>query len=80
MSQFELKERHPVMGNALVIPLSPPLAKGAKIAVQINYSTTREGTAIGWLEKDQTAGKRFDYLFSQCQAVSSLSTASPLFP
>jgi hypothetical protein len=67
------------MGSALAITLSPPLAKGAKIAVRISYSTTREGTALGWLDKDQTAGKKFDYLFSQCQAVSSLYTRSPIF-
>ncbi|QRV76953.1 leukotriene-A4 hydrolase [Ceratobasidium sp. AG-Ba] len=72
---YDLKERHPVMGNALVIPLSPPLDKGAKIVVRIAYSTTRECTAIGWLEKEQTAGGKFGYLFSQCQAIHARSLA-----
>lgn len=73
--KYDLKERHPVMGSALVIPLSSTLNKGAKIAVRIAYSTTRECTAIGWLEKEQTAGGKFDYLFSQCQAIHARSLA-----
>ncbi|KAG8745452.1 hypothetical protein FRC10_007995 [Ceratobasidium sp. 414] len=72
---YDLKKRHPVMGSALMIPLSPPVDKGAKIVVQISYSTTRECTAIGWLEKEQTAGKKFDYFFSQCQAIHARSLA-----
>lgn len=72
---YDLKKRHPVMGRALVIPLSPPINKGAKIVVRITYSTTSECTAIGWLEKEQTAGKKFDYFFSQCQAIHARSLA-----
>ncbi|KAG8741670.1 hypothetical protein FRC12_015597, partial [Ceratobasidium sp. 428] len=73
--EYDLKKRHPVMGSALVIPLSPSLQKGAKIVVRITYSTTRECTAIGWLEKEQTAGKKYDFFFSQCQAIHARSLA-----
>lgn len=76
-SQYELKKRHPVMGSALVVSLSTAPQKGAQIKLKVIYSTTNECTAIGWLDKEQTAGKKFDYLFSQCQAVSK-TTSRPV--
>ncbi|KEP52053.1 leukotriene-A4 hydrolase [Rhizoctonia solani 123E] len=73
--KYDLQERHPVMGSALVIPLPSALQKGDQVVLQINYSTTTQCTAIGWLDKEQTAGKKFDYLFSQCQAIHARSLA-----
>lgn len=79
------------MGSALTIDLdtNEVVKSGDEVNVQIEYNTTPECTAIGWLEKEyvtrtsatavtrsvfhlrQTAGQKFDFLFSQCQPVSS---------
>jgi leukotriene-A4 hydrolase len=37
--------------------------------ISIFYSTTPEGEAIQWLTPEQTVGKKYPYLFSQCQAI-----------
>ncbi|KDQ17535.1 hypothetical protein BOTBODRAFT_172006 [Botryobasidium botryosum FD-172 SS1] len=73
--EYSVKPRHEVMGSALVIPLPSPPVSGATLEVAIEYSTTDQCTAIGWLEKEQTAGKKFEYLFSQCQAIHARSLA-----
>lgn len=38
------------MGSALVVPFQ--LAKGETGQIKIAYSTTKSGTAVGWLEKE----------------------------
>ncbi|CAE6490640.1 unnamed protein product [Rhizoctonia solani] len=74
-AKYDLKQRHPVMGSALVISLPSALQKGDQIVLRISYSTTSQCTAIGWLDKEQTFGKKFEYLFSQCQPIHARSLA-----
>ncbi|KAG8897701.1 hypothetical protein FRB99_007980, partial [Tulasnella sp. 403] len=72
--EYKLHEAHEVMGAALEIPLNPTEVKsGNEISLKVDYSTTNKCTAIGWLEKEQTAGKKFDFLFSQCQPIYARS-------
>jgi len=50
-------------GDALIIPI------GKKDSiVEISYSAG-SGTAIQWLAKEQTAGKKMPYLFTQCESI-----------
>jgi leukotriene-A4 hydrolase len=72
---YELKAKHPVMGSALHIPLPTGLKSGSSMEVKISYETTEESTALQWLKKEQTQGKTFPYLFSQCQAIYARSLA-----
>jgi leukotriene-A4 hydrolase len=84
------------MGSALHIPLPSDLKSGTSIKVKITYETTRDCTALQWLEKEyvhqiimtirkrlyptmfrQTQGKKFPYLFSQCQPIYA-RTVAPL--
>ncbi|KAG6874151.1 hypothetical protein C0995_005569 [Termitomyces sp. Mi166 len=66
---FDLKAKHEVMGSALHIALPSDLKAGQYIDVTIDYKTTKECTALQWLDKAQTQGKRFPFLFSQCQPI-----------
>ncbi|KAG8889516.1 hypothetical protein FRB98_003990 [Tulasnella sp. 332] len=52
--QYELRPTHPVMGSAMVIKLESAgaIASEAEIVVKIDYSTTAQCPALGWLEKD----------------------------
>ncbi|CUA75782.1 leukotriene-A4 hydrolase [Rhizoctonia solani] len=73
--KYDLKQRHPVMGSALVVSLASALRKGDQIVLRIKYNTTTHCTAVGWLDKAQTFGKKFEYLFSQCQPIHARSLA-----
>ena len=35
----------------------------------VHYATSPESSALQWLPKECTAGKKLPYLFSQCQAI-----------
>ncbi|PJF16672.1 Leukotriene A-4 hydrolase/aminopeptidase [Paramicrosporidium saccamoebae] len=37
--------------------------------ISINYATTDKSSALQWLTPEQTLGKVYPYLFSQCQAI-----------
>ncbi|CAK5264193.1 unnamed protein product [Mycena citricolor] len=66
---YNLKPKHSVMGSALHVLLPSGLRPGAKIEVSIAYKTSPENTALQWLDPEQTQGKQFPYLFSQCQPI-----------
>lgn len=73
--QYELDERHPVLGQALHIHLAQPVSKGATTTVKVEYSTTPQCTTLGWLEADQTATGKYPFLYSQAQAIHMRSLA-----
>lgn len=75
-SDYELKPRHPVLGNALHVPLHRTLKRGETVKLAIDYSTTAQCTSLGWLEAHQTPSKTLPFLYSQSQAIHSRS----LFP
>lgn len=54
---------------ALTITLDEGVTKGDKFSLKINYETTEGGSALSWLETDQTDSKEQPYVFSQCQSI-----------
>ncbi|KAF4623043.1 hypothetical protein D9613_001552 [Agrocybe pediades] len=74
-AKHELKPKHPVMGSALHVSLPKDLAAGVALTIKIDYKTTETCTALQWLDKEQTQGKQFPYLFSQCQPIYARSLA-----
>ncbi|KAF8480769.1 leukotriene-A4 hydrolase [Russula ochroleuca] len=72
---FVLGAKHEVMGSALNIPLLPGTKAGSTAKVTIYYKTTKDSTALQWLAKEQTQGKQFAYLFSQCQPIYARALA-----
>ncbi|KAI0324458.1 hypothetical protein GY45DRAFT_1331548 [Cubamyces sp. BRFM 1775] len=73
--EFSLGPNHEVMGAPLKVVLPANHAVGDKIRVQIFYSTTMACTALQWLDKEQTQGKTFPFMFSQCQPIYARSLA-----
>ncbi|KAK7677928.1 hypothetical protein QCA50_019118 [Cerrena zonata] len=63
------------MGSALHIPLPAGLKTGAKVTVVTHYKTTKGGVALQFLDKEQTQGKTFPCLFSQCKPIYARSLA-----
>lgn len=72
---FDVKSKHEVMGSALHIDLPSKVAPGQYVDVKIIYQTTKDCTALQWLDKEQTQGKTFPYLFSQCQPIYARALA-----
>ena len=62
-SQFELGPNHAVMGSPLHILLPPALKVGDKIRVQIFYSTTKDCTAVQWLDKESVDCSAWSLLY-----------------
>ncbi|EGN94342.1 hypothetical protein SERLA73DRAFT_188178 [Serpula lacrymans var. lacrymans S7.3] len=74
-AKYALKGEHEVMGSALHIDLPKTLVSGSSISIHISYKTTKDCTALQWLEKEQTQGQIFPFLFSQCQPIYARSLA-----
>ncbi|KAM0789581.1 hypothetical protein ACM66B_000390 [Microbotryomycetes sp. NB124-2] len=70
---FELGPRHKVMGSALTIKLDRTYAKNETVHLVLEYSTTKDCTALGWLSAEQTESKKYPFLYSQCQAIHARS-------
>ena len=61
---FKLSEPVKYLGQALIIDIE----EGTK-TVNVYYSTSPTAAAIQWLDKEQTAGKKYPFLFTQSQAI-----------
>lgn len=74
-AEFTVLPRSEPLGSALVIR-SSEIAKNQQIELQVSFATTDKCTALQFLDKEATDGKKLPYLFSQCQAIHARS----LFP
>lgn len=61
---FTLGDEQPWLGRALHVPVT-----GENKEVSISYSTNPGADALQWLEPQQTAGKKYPFLFTQSQAI-----------
>lgn len=64
---YKLYGAVPNFGSKLEINL--PSSPDEMFDVVIGYKTSPKASALQWLEPEQTAGKKFPYMFSQCQAI-----------
>lgn len=69
---YMMGETDPVLGQKMTIPLTPDTD-----TVIIRYSTSPKAEGLQWLTPEQTAGKKYPYLFSQAQAINA-RTIAPL--
>lgn len=70
--QDEAVEFEVLAGNELGQALSIPITPSTK-SVTINYRTGEGANALDWLSAEQTADKKFPFLFTQGQAVLTRS-------
>ena len=64
--KYRLGAADPMMGA----PLMVDLPQGAQKVV-VHYRTTKDGTALQWLDPAQTAGKKLPFLFSQGEEINT---------
>jgi leukotriene-A4 hydrolase len=73
-SEWEVDDTVGPFGQPLRIPVpSSKQTAGGRFDVTIGYSTSPEASACQWLPKEQTGGKKYPYLFTQCQAIHARS-------
>ena len=68
VTEFKLGDEDPILGKALIIRIKP----GAKV-INIHYETDPGAEALQWLTPQQTAGKKYPFLFTQSQAILARS-------
>jgi leukotriene-A4 hydrolase len=71
--KWELGANHQAFGSPLEINTPSPLQKNSVALLTIQYKTSPSCSACQWLDPIQTAGKKFPYLFTQCQAIHARS-------
>lgn len=72
--EYTVKDRHVNLGSQLQVATAMKI--GQSVELKIAFSTTDQCTALQFLDKEATDGKKLPYLFSQCQAIHARS----LFP
>lgn len=68
VAAFQLSDEDAILGSALTIPIKEKTQR-----VSITYSTSPESEALQWLNPQQTADKKYPFLFSQSQAILARS-------
>lgn len=73
-TSFELGEPLNSLGQKLSVSIPETLrVTGAKFVVNIEYSAHPDASAIQWLDSSATKGKKYPYVFTQCQAIHARS-------
>src|SRR5262245_24862761 len=67
-AQFTLGAADKILGAPLAIQLPPRATK-----VYIEHETSPNASGVQWLEPEQTAGKKYPYVFTQSQAIHARS-------
>lgn len=67
-AEFKLAELDSIRGQALAILLKPSTK-----SISIEYTTSPGAEALQWLSPQQTAGKKYPFLFTQSQAILARS-------
>jgi leukotriene-A4 hydrolase len=67
-AEFKVSQIDPVLGEGLAILIKPETKK-----VTIHYQTGAGAEALQWLDPQQTAGKKYPFLFTQSQAILARS-------
>ena len=66
---FDLLPSKSYLGSALKVDLSSVSLNENELVLAISCGTTDKCEAIQWMKKEETAGKRQPYLYSQCQSI-----------
>ncbi len=69
----ELGETDELLGTPLTISIPNKLASSEELTITLEYRTSPESTALGWLPAELTAGGQYPFLFSQSQALHARS-------
>lgn len=66
---------NPNLGQKLDIQISTKIVKNTGFKVVIEYTTSQNASAVTWLTKEQTAGGKLPYMYTQCESIHCRSIA-----
>ena len=66
---------NPNLGQKLIIPIQKKWIIYSKFSIRIEYVTSTDASAVTWLTKEQTAGKKLPYMYTQCESIHCRSIA-----
>ena len=66
-----MQPAHSAFGAActILLPEGYLREQGTVLEVAVTYATSPDSSALQWLRPAQTAGKKYPYMFTQCQAI-----------
>ena len=74
--EFVLDEQFQLDANGIPLKIYKNFNAGEHIAILIRYDTTESGSAVQFLDPEQTTGKKYPFMFTQCESI----LARELFP
>ena len=66
---YILDEVYELDANGIPLKIYKEFNKGDELAVLIKYDTTDNGSAVQFLDPEQTTGKQYPYMFTQCESI-----------
>ena len=66
---YFLDEYYKLESGGIPLKIYKQYNKNDILSLVINFSTTQDGTALDWLKPEQTSGKKYPFMYSQCQAI-----------
>ena len=67
--EIKLDEENEDENFGIPLNISYKYQKGEEVNITINYTTTEDGSAASFLDKEQTMGKDYDYFFTMSECI-----------
>ena len=67
--EFVLDDQYELEANGIPLKIYKDFNKGDEIAILIKYDTTDGGSAVQFLDPEQTTGKIYPFMFTQCETI-----------
>ena len=67
--EFILDKQYELEANGVPLKIYKEFSKGDNIAILLIYDTTDGGSAVQFLDKEQTTGKLHPFMFTQCESI-----------
>ena len=67
--EFVIDNQYNLDANGVPLKIYKEYSKGDNIAILIYYDTTDGGSAVQFLDKEQTTGKQYPFMFTQCESI-----------
>ena len=67
--EYVLDEQFELDANGIPLKIYKEFNKGDQISILIKYDTTDGGSAVQWLDPEQTTGKIYPFMFTQCESI-----------
>ena len=67
--EYKMDNYYKLESHGVPLKIYKEYEKSDYFAIVINFSTTEEGMALDWLNPEQTSGKKYPFMYSQCQSI-----------